>query len=223
MLDERTRLAGCHMIRDAVERLVLEEGADTVKRFMREAIEDGRRDFKSRVRALLVPGRYRSRRLHRGATTPTSRSCRSARSATSSCTAPTRPWSTRTAAGRPTCAARRRGAGTPFNATPSAPAGDAVDPLHADADLQRQDQRRRLLRDRAASSPRARGPTSATRRAPRRSRGCRCSAPRSATCARSRARCSRAATSRRSSAPTPSRATSPRAAASTSTGRSRAS
>ena len=26
LLDERTRLAGCHMIRDAVERLVLEEG-----------------------------------------------------------------------------------------------------------------------------------------------------------------------------------------------------
>jgi acetone carboxylase, alpha subunit len=60
VLDERTRLAGCHMIRDAVERLVLEEGADPFKQFMREAIEDGRRDFKSRVRGLLVPGRYRS-------------------------------------------------------------------------------------------------------------------------------------------------------------------
>ncbi|HEX8752884.1 MAG TPA: hydantoinase B/oxoprolinase family protein [Solirubrobacterales bacterium] len=59
LLDERTRLAGCHMIRDAVERLVLEEGDDTFKQFMREAIEDGRRDFKSRVRGLLVPGRYR--------------------------------------------------------------------------------------------------------------------------------------------------------------------
>jgi N-methylhydantoinase B len=60
ILDERTRLAGCHMIRDAMERLVLEEGAENVKQFMREAIEDGRRDFKSRVRGLLVPGRYRS-------------------------------------------------------------------------------------------------------------------------------------------------------------------
>jgi acetone carboxylase, alpha subunit len=28
-LDERTRLAGCHMIRDAVERVILEEGIDT--------------------------------------------------------------------------------------------------------------------------------------------------------------------------------------------------
>jgi N-methylhydantoinase B/acetone carboxylase alpha subunit len=60
ILDERTRLAGCHMIRDAVQRLVAEEGADVFKQFMREAIEDGRRDFKARVRSLLVPGRYRS-------------------------------------------------------------------------------------------------------------------------------------------------------------------
>ncbi|HEY2055507.1 MAG TPA: hydantoinase B/oxoprolinase family protein [Solirubrobacterales bacterium] len=60
LLDERTRLAGCHMIRDAVERLVLEEGVEPFKQFMREAIEDGRRDFKSRVRGLLVPGRYRA-------------------------------------------------------------------------------------------------------------------------------------------------------------------
>jgi N-methylhydantoinase B/oxoprolinase/acetone carboxylase alpha subunit/acetone carboxylase gamma subunit len=60
ILDERTRLAGCHMIRDAVERLVLEEGVATVKQFMREAIEDGRRSFKHRARSLLVPGRYRS-------------------------------------------------------------------------------------------------------------------------------------------------------------------
>lgn len=60
MLDERTRLSGCHMIRDAIERLVLEEGAETIKQFMRESIEDGRREFKSRVRGLLVPGRYRS-------------------------------------------------------------------------------------------------------------------------------------------------------------------
>jgi N-methylhydantoinase B len=60
LLDERTRLAGCHMIRDAVERLVLEEGVETFKVFVREVIEDGRRDFKSRVRGMLVPGRYRA-------------------------------------------------------------------------------------------------------------------------------------------------------------------
>ncbi|MGE4428796.1 MAG: hydantoinase B/oxoprolinase family protein, partial [Solirubrobacteraceae bacterium] len=60
ILDERTRLAGCHMIRDAIERLVVEEGAERFKGFMREAIEDGRRSFKSKVRTVTVPGRYRS-------------------------------------------------------------------------------------------------------------------------------------------------------------------
>lgn len=60
ILDERTRLAGCHMIRDTVERLVLEEGVQDFKQFMREAIEDGRRAFKHRARSLLIPGRYRS-------------------------------------------------------------------------------------------------------------------------------------------------------------------
>ena len=44
-LDEKTRLAGCHMVREAVERVILEEGIDTYKRFMREVIEDGRRSF----------------------------------------------------------------------------------------------------------------------------------------------------------------------------------
>jgi N-methylhydantoinase B/acetone carboxylase alpha subunit len=59
MLDEKTRLVGCHLIRDVVERLVAEEGAGAIKQFMREAIEDGRRSFKSRVRSMMVPGRYR--------------------------------------------------------------------------------------------------------------------------------------------------------------------
>jgi N-methylhydantoinase B/oxoprolinase/acetone carboxylase alpha subunit/acetone carboxylase gamma subunit len=60
LLDERTRLAGCHMIRDGVERLILEEGIDTFRQFTREAIEDGRRSFKASVSRTLVPGRYRS-------------------------------------------------------------------------------------------------------------------------------------------------------------------
>jgi N-methylhydantoinase B/acetone carboxylase alpha subunit len=60
LLDERTRLAGCHMIREAVERVILEEGLDRFKRFSREVIEEGRRSFKSRIREMTVPGRYRS-------------------------------------------------------------------------------------------------------------------------------------------------------------------
>jgi N-methylhydantoinase B/acetone carboxylase alpha subunit len=60
LLDERTRLAGCHMIREAVERVILEEGIDRFKQFSREVIEEGRRSFKSRIREMTVPGRYRT-------------------------------------------------------------------------------------------------------------------------------------------------------------------
>ena len=60
LLDERTRLAGCHMIREAVERVILEEGIDRFKQFSREVIEEGRRSFKSRISEMTVPGRYRS-------------------------------------------------------------------------------------------------------------------------------------------------------------------
>ncbi len=60
LLDERTRLAGCHMIREAVERVILEEGVDRFKSFSREVIEEGRRSFKARIREMTVPGRYRS-------------------------------------------------------------------------------------------------------------------------------------------------------------------
>lgn len=60
ILDERTRLAGCHMIRDNIERLIEDEGVDRVKQFMREVIEDTRRSFKSTVRRVTVPGRYRA-------------------------------------------------------------------------------------------------------------------------------------------------------------------
>lgn len=57
-LDERCRLAGCHMIRDAVHSLIEEEGVDTYKQFIQEVIEDGRRDFKTRLEELTVPGEY---------------------------------------------------------------------------------------------------------------------------------------------------------------------
>ena len=59
-LDEKTRVAGCHMIREAVERVILEEGVDTYKTFIREVIEDGRRSFQSRLKEMTVPGRYRA-------------------------------------------------------------------------------------------------------------------------------------------------------------------
>lgn len=59
LLDERTRIAGCHMIRDLVLDIVKEEGVDTYKQFIREVIEDGRRGFVNQVKSLLIPGKYR--------------------------------------------------------------------------------------------------------------------------------------------------------------------
>jgi N-methylhydantoinase B len=60
LLDEKTRLAGCHLIREAVERVILEVGVERFKQFSREVIEEGRRSFKARIREMTVPGRYRS-------------------------------------------------------------------------------------------------------------------------------------------------------------------
>jgi len=57
-LDERCRIAGCHMIRDAVERTIRDEGIDIYKQFVREAIEEGRRTFIERIKELMIPGRY---------------------------------------------------------------------------------------------------------------------------------------------------------------------
>jgi len=59
-LDERTRVAGCHMVRDTVERIIDDIGIETFNKFSREVIEDGRRSFKARVREMLIPGRYRA-------------------------------------------------------------------------------------------------------------------------------------------------------------------
>jgi N-methylhydantoinase B/oxoprolinase/acetone carboxylase alpha subunit len=63
VLDERTRLAGCHMIRDQVYRVIQEEGLETYKQFIREVIEEGRRSFKERVKEITFPGVYESPRF----------------------------------------------------------------------------------------------------------------------------------------------------------------
>lgn len=60
MLDERTRLAGCLIARDQVERLIGDIGIDTFSSFCSEVIEDGRRTFRNRLATLTVPGRYRA-------------------------------------------------------------------------------------------------------------------------------------------------------------------
>lgn len=58
-LDEKTRVAGCHMIRDLVLDVIAEEGIDAYKHFIREIIEDGRRGFVNQVKTMLIPGKYR--------------------------------------------------------------------------------------------------------------------------------------------------------------------
>ena len=59
ILDERTRIAGCHMIRALVEELIAQEGIEAWERFAYEVVEDGRRGLQRRLRSLLVPGTYR--------------------------------------------------------------------------------------------------------------------------------------------------------------------
>ena len=59
-LDERTRLAGCVLARQQVERLIDDIGLDTYRQFCGEVIEDGRRAFRSRLFGMTVPGRYRA-------------------------------------------------------------------------------------------------------------------------------------------------------------------
>jgi acetone carboxylase alpha subunit len=59
LLDERTRVAGCHMIRDLVLNIIDEEGIDRYKQFIREIIEEGRRGLINRLKAMTVPGKYR--------------------------------------------------------------------------------------------------------------------------------------------------------------------
>lgn len=58
-LDEKCRIAGCHMIRDTITEIIDDVGADEFKQFMREAIEEGRQTLRDRVRNRLFPGTYR--------------------------------------------------------------------------------------------------------------------------------------------------------------------
>ncbi len=59
ILDERTRIAGCHMIRQIVEEVLESEGLEAFESFAFEIIEEGRRGLQSRVRDMTIPGVYR--------------------------------------------------------------------------------------------------------------------------------------------------------------------
>ncbi|MGE4482773.1 hydantoinase B/oxoprolinase family protein [Acidocella sp.] len=59
MLDERTRIAGCHMIRKLVEDVIREEGIDAYWKFAYESVEHGRLGLQNRIKAMTIPGKYR--------------------------------------------------------------------------------------------------------------------------------------------------------------------
>jgi acetone carboxylase alpha subunit len=59
ILDERTRIAGCHMIRALVEEVLAAEGIENYTKFAHEIIEEGRRGLQARIKAMTVPGVYR--------------------------------------------------------------------------------------------------------------------------------------------------------------------
>ncbi len=59
MLDERTRVAGCHMIRKLVEEVISEEGIEAYWKFAYEAVEHGRLGLQARIKAMTIPGTYR--------------------------------------------------------------------------------------------------------------------------------------------------------------------
>ncbi|AOJ04070.1 acetone carboxylase subunit alpha [Burkholderia mayonis] len=59
ILDERTRIAGCHMIRGLIEEVIEKEGLDAYEKFAYEVIEEGRRGLQTRIKAMTLPGKYR--------------------------------------------------------------------------------------------------------------------------------------------------------------------
>ena len=59
ILDERTRIAGCHMVRTMVEEVIAAEGLEAYEKFAFEVIEEGRRGLQSRIKAMTLPGKYR--------------------------------------------------------------------------------------------------------------------------------------------------------------------
>jgi len=59
ILDEKTRIAGCHMIRELVEEVIRADGIEAYEKFAYEVIEEGRRGLQSRIKAMTMPGKYR--------------------------------------------------------------------------------------------------------------------------------------------------------------------
>jgi N-methylhydantoinase B/oxoprolinase/acetone carboxylase alpha subunit len=59
LLDERTRIAGCHRVRSLIEDVIREDGLEAYEQFAFEVIEEGRRGLQARIKAMTLPGKYR--------------------------------------------------------------------------------------------------------------------------------------------------------------------
>jgi acetone carboxylase alpha subunit len=59
-LDDKAKLSGCLMVREALAKIIEAFGIDYYKGATRELIEEGRRNFVKRVKTTMVPGIYRS-------------------------------------------------------------------------------------------------------------------------------------------------------------------
>ncbi len=58
-LDDKAKLSGCLMIREALGKIVDQFGFSYYQQGVRELIEEGRRNFVKRVKTTMVPGTYR--------------------------------------------------------------------------------------------------------------------------------------------------------------------
>lgn len=58
-LDDKSKLSGCLMVRDALKKIIQTFGLDYYQAATRELIEEGRRNFIKRVKTTMVPGTYR--------------------------------------------------------------------------------------------------------------------------------------------------------------------
>jgi acetone carboxylase, alpha subunit len=59
ILDDKAKLSGCLMVRDAVNKIIEDFGLDYYQKACRELIEEGRLNLLKRVRSTMVPGSYR--------------------------------------------------------------------------------------------------------------------------------------------------------------------
>jgi len=59
ILDEKTRIAGCHMIRELVHEVIAADGIEAYEAFCAEVIEEGRQGLIMRIKAMCIPGVYR--------------------------------------------------------------------------------------------------------------------------------------------------------------------